>query len=106
MRERETEREDGRKEGAEDKEGRGGQVDLRKALDQGEFMFDLSTLLLAMLLSFLKLGFSGIFFEGYLYGMLAAARMKVVDCRAVRVDHVTPGTLSRRSEAGNCDRRR
>lgn len=61
------------------------QIDIRKALDQGEFMFDLSTLLLAVILGLLKLGFSSVFFESHLYktqvnSMLANPREKMLDC--------------------------
>ncbi len=42
------------------------QDDIRKALDQAEFMFDLPSLLLALVFGLLKLGFIGVLLECYL----------------------------------------
>lgn len=41
-------------------------IDLRETLDETKLMFDLSTLLSAVVLGFLQLGFRAVFFECYL----------------------------------------
>lgn len=41
-------------------------IDIREALDQAEFVFDLPSLLLALVFGLLKLGLVGVFFECHL----------------------------------------
>ncbi len=75
--------------------------DIREALDQAEFMFDLPSLLLALVFGLLKLGFIGVFFECYL--KIIETRISIglgVDLESARLVQMVEDWRTRRVRQG------